>query len=407
MKNVLDAVVVGGGPAGSSFSLELARRGFGVVVCEEHGEVGVPSHCAGHLSIRSLRSRGLFPLPDGIVENVFSGANFYSPCGRRFSVRLNGPVTCAVNRELFDKFLADKAVASGVEFCFGSRVQSLLHEDGRVKGVTVLHGDVVEDVRAKLVVDAEGISSRLLRQAGLAGLDGGKLVYAVEAEVENVAGVEEHAVEVYVGNDYAPGFYGWLIPRLDGSAKVGLAVNRGNPKVFLDRLMRKHPVASKQLANAKVTKMAFHAITLGGLVKQSYADGFLAVGDVASQVKPTTGGGVIFGLTCAKIAAEVAAEALAKGDVSSVFLKRYQERCLGEVGFDMRVMLWARQFFNRLSDKQLDEAISFAGKVGFAESLRDVDEIDFQGHTFLSMLKKPASYAVLAYLARLYLSANV
>jgi digeranylgeranylglycerophospholipid reductase len=406
MTKVLDAVVVGGGLAGSFFSSELARRGFEVAVFEEHGTVGVPSHCAGHLSIRSLRSMGLFSLPEGIVENVFSGANFYSPYGRQFSVHLTKPVTCAVNRELFDKYLAAKAVEAGARYHFNSRVQSLMFEAGLTKGVSVLHDGAVEEVRARVVVDAEGISSRLLRQIGLSGLKGANLVYAVEAEVENVQSVEEHAVEVYVGKDYAPGFYGWLIPRLNGTAKVGLAVNHGNPKVFLDRLFQKHPVASKQLGKAKVTRMAFHAITLGGLIKQTYANGFLAVGDCASQVKPTTGGGVVFGLTCAKIAAEVAAEALGRGDVSAGFLKRYQERCLGEVGFDMRVMLWARRFLNRISDKKLSDAIDFTDKVGFERSLRDVDEIDFQGRTFLSMLKKPASYAVLAYLAKLYLSAN-
>ncbi len=77
--------------------------------------------------------------------------------------------------------------------------------------------------------------------------------------------------------------------------------------------MSKHPVASKQLGDAKITKIGYHAITLGGPIKRTYANGFLAIGDCASQVKPTTGGGVIFGLTCAKIAAQTANEALQKG----------------------------------------------------------------------------------------------
>ena len=88
---------------------------------------------------------------------------------------------------------------------------------------------------------------------------------------------------------------------------------------FSIALMSKHPVASKQLSGAKITQIGYHAITLGGPIEKAYANGFLAIGDCASQVKPTTGGGVIFGLTCAKIAAETANEALQKGDVSSDF----------------------------------------------------------------------------------------
>ena len=103
--------------------------------------------------------------------------------------------------------------------------------------------------------------------------------------------------------------------------------------------MTKHPVASKQLGKAKITQVGYHAITLGGPINRTYADGFLAVGDCASQVKPTTGGGVIFGLTCAKIAAEVASQAIKQGDVSSNFLQNYQKRCNDLLSFDFLVML--------------------------------------------------------------------
>jgi flavin-dependent dehydrogenase len=61
--------------------------------------------------------------------------------------------------------------------------------------------------------------------------------------------------------------------------------------------MTRHPIAKKQVKGAKITKTAYHAITLAGPISRAYSNGFLAVGDVASQVKPTTGGGVVFGLT--------------------------------------------------------------------------------------------------------------
>ena len=406
MKPLLDAVVAGGGPAGSFAALNLARLGAEVTVFEEHAEIGVPSHCAGHLSIRSLRRLGLYPLGGEIVENTFSQANFYSPLGAELSVRLARPVTCAVNRELFDRYLAEKAEAAGVRYCLGSRVRSLLIEDGFVKGVSVEQKDKHEDVLAKIVVDAEGIASRLLKQAGLSAVSRGGLVYGVEAEIENVRDVASDAVEVFLGKNYAPGFYGWLIPRLDGTAKVGLATRTGNPKEFLQRLMRKHPVASKQLGKARITRMAFHSIPLGGPIAKAYADGFLAVGDAASQVKPTTGGGVVFGLTCAQIAAEVTSEAIRQGDVSATFLRLYQKRCREAVGFDVNVMLRMRKFLDALSDAQLDAALRFCARIGVDKTLADVEEIDFQGRTLLTVLKKPSIWAALAYFLTSYLAAN-
>jgi digeranylgeranylglycerophospholipid reductase len=406
MKDVADIIVVGGGPVGSFTALNLAKLGAEVMVLEEHQTIGSPSHCAGHLSIRSLRNLGLYPLPGKIVENTFSKARFYAPSGFRFSVHLAKPVTCSVNREGFDKYLADKAEAAGAHYHLNLRVQSLIIRDGAVKGVTVKQNNKLESFASKIVVDAEGISSRLLRQTGLTGLDGEKLVYAIEAEVENAKDLEMDAVEVFLGEAYAPGFYAWLMPRLDGTAKVGLATKSGNPRDFLQRLMLKHPVASKQLSRAKITHMAFHPISLGGPISKAYRSGFLAVGDVASQVKPTTGGGVVFGLTCARIAAEVAEEAIRGNGVSSSFLQVYQKRCTDTLGFDFSIMLRFRRFLDSLSDEKLDEILRFCARIGLNKPLENVEEIDFQGQLLLKISMKPAMFAALAYFLKLYLSAN-
>ena len=172
------------------------------------------------------------------------------------------------------------------------------------------------------------------------------------------------------------------MPKLDGTAKVGLATKAGNPQEFLARLMRKHPVASKQLAKAEIKNMAFHPITLGGPITKTYSNGFLVVGDAASQVKPTTGGGVVFGLTCAKEAAEVVTEAIRRNDTSSVFLHQYQNRCDSSLGFDFRTMLRLRKFIYSLSDEKMEKALRFGNRFKLDETLRDIDETDLQGKPF-------------------------
>jgi geranylgeranyl reductase family protein len=404
--NTSDAIIIGDGPVGSYAALKLTKLGVKVTVFEEHPEVGLPSHCAGHLSIRSLSTMGLYPLPNGIVENTFSTANFYSPVGTKFSIHLSRPVTSTVNRARFDQYLAKQAEAAGARFVLNARVQSLIVSDDYVKGVSIQRNREKEEAYSKITLDAEGISSRLLRQAGLTALKPEGLIYAVEAEVENVQDIERDAVEVYLGKNYASGFYGWLIPRLDGTAKVGLATHKGNPREFLHKLMSKHPVASKQLGKAKITQISYHAITLGGPINRTYANGFLAVGDCASQVKPTTGGGVIFGLTCAKIAAETSSEAIRQGDVSSNALQVYQKRCSDLLGFDFTVMLRLRRFLDSLSDEKMDEMLRVCGMLGVDKALSDVDEIDFQGKLILKVLGKPSMLAAMAYFVVLYLSAN-
>jgi flavin-dependent dehydrogenase len=127
---------------------------------------------------------------------------------------------------------------------------------------------------------------------------------------------------------------------------------------------------------------------------------------VASQVKPTTGGGVVFGLTCARIAAETASEAIRQDNVSAGVLQRYQRRCRDRLGFDFNVMLRARRFLDSLSDEKIDRLLRACSRFGLREALGDVEEIDFQGKLLLQLLTKPAAAASLMYLLLLYLSAN-
>ena len=401
-----DAIVVGGGPCGSFAALNLAKLGVDVNVFEEHAEIGVPCHCAGHLSIRGLKLLGLHPLPSEIVENVFYGAIFHSPKGRSFHVRFSSPVTCAVNRVLFDKYIAKMAEKAGAHYFLNSVVESVIIENGFVKAVIVRREKVKKRFSAKVVVDAEGISSRILRQAGLIAFNRRMLVKAVEAEVESVQGLETGMVEVFLGRDYAPGFYAWLMPKGDGKAKVGLAAKTGNPRELLQRLMLRHPTASKKLRVARILQASFHSITLGGPIPKAFSNGFLVVGDAASQVKPTTGGGVIFGMTCARIAAEVAYEALSKNDFSSDFLCMYQSRFNKILGSDVKFMLRMKKMLDALPDDKIDDAINFCARIGLDKTLQKFEDIDFQGRSFLRMLWKPRMPIALFYFLLSCLFAN-
>jgi digeranylgeranylglycerophospholipid reductase len=305
---------------------------------------------------------------------------------------------------MFDKYIYEKAKDAGASYCLNSKVDTLIMENTFAIGAIVNREGMNEKKQAKIVVDAEGISSRMTRQAGLSQPK--KILKGVEAEVENVKDAESDTVDVYLGNSYAPGFYAWLIPKKNGRAKVGLATRTGNPKDLLQKLMTKHPAASRKLRSARTLRITFHPITLGGPIRQTHSNGFLAVGDVASQVKPTTGGGVIFGMNCGKIAAEVASEALDKNDFSKQFLAKYQNICEELIGFDMRVMLRIRKTLDALSDRRIDEAVALCAKLGLDKTLQNVQDIDFQGQTLLRALRSPRLLTALAYFFFAYLSAN-
>jgi len=387
-----DVIVVGGGPCGSFSAFTAAKLGAKVIVFEEHKEIGVPSHCAGHVSLSGIRRLGL-RLPSEVVENKIKGAVFYSPSGHEFRVRFASPVTCVLNRVLFDKFLANLAEEAQVKYRLGTRAESFIVDEGCVRGVSV-KGEIFE---SNVVIDSEGCSSFLLKKAGLPTLDKSMVVKGVEGEVDKIENVDHDTVEVYLGQKYAPGLFAWIIPRLDDSAKVGLATKTGNPRKYLQHFVSRNPQAKNKLRRSRFVRVSYHPLSLGGPISQTYHNGLLIVGDAASQVKPTTGGGVIMGLTCAKIAGETAHEAIQRGDCSGNFLSRYQKRWQKAMGFDMAVMRQTRLMLDRLPDEKLDKIIDVCSQVRLDETLQRVKDIDFQGKALLPILKSPSAWIVAFY----------
>jgi len=387
-----DVVVVGGGPCGSFSALTAAKLGADVVVFEEHEEIGVPSHCAGHVSLRGLQRLGL-SLPQEVVENEIKGAIFYSPSGREFRIKFASPVTCVLNRALFDKHLAEKAEKTGVRYRLGARVNSFIRSNGFFKGVSI-NGDTIE---SNIVIDSEGCSSVLLKKAGLKTLDKSMIVNGAVAEVDKVVDVNQDTVEVYLGRNYAPGLFAWIIPRRDGSAKVGLATKIGNPKKYLEHFVRHNPKAKEKLKQSRLVNFSYHPIPLGGPIAKTYSNGILIVGDASSQVKSTTGGGVVMGLNCAKIAGAIAYQAIKQGDCSENFLSLYQRMWKKAIGFDMCVMRQIRLMLNRLSDEELDKLISLCSELHADKTLQRVRDIDFQGKALLQIFKSPNTWIVASY----------
>jgi len=393
VKTKSDIVVVGGGPCGSYAAYTAAKLGAQVMVCEEHEEIGAPNHCAGHLNISSLKRLSL-QIPQSIIENEIKGAIFHSPFGTKFVLRCRSPVTYVVDRGLFDKHLAELAVNAGVQYRFKSKVKSLLFDSGYVKGVALKGEKCLE---AKVVIDAEGCSSAILKTTGLDGMKASMIVRGIQAEVDGVKNVDDDMVEVYLGRNVAPDFFAWIIPRKDGTAKVGLATKTGNPHQYLRNFMEKHPVASKKLQKSKITSISLHPIPLTGPIVKTYSDGFLAVGDAASQVKPTTGGGVIFGLTCARTAGEIAYKAVKNNNFSDMFLSSYQHQWKRLVGFDLVAMLQMRKMLNSLSDNKTDKIIGLCNRLRISGVLEKFGDVDFQGRSLIPMIKHPGALAVISY----------
>jgi digeranylgeranylglycerophospholipid reductase len=328
---------------------------------------------------------------------MIRSAIFYSPSGYQFSVRFPSPVTCVVNRELFDQHLCSIASKAGAQILKNSHVESFLIEKRVAKGVIVRKGKRIKKFASKVVIDAEGLSSSLLKRAGFPPLNSKGIINGVHAEVDRIDEINTDSVEVFFDRNFASGFFAWIVPRRDGTAKIGLGSEKGNPSDCLQKFVYHNPIVRKKFKHSHITRISYHPISLGGPIQKTFHDGLLIVGDAASHVKPTTGGGIIMGLTGAKFAGETAAKAVLHGDSSAVFLSEYEKRWKKEMRFDMIVMKRLRLILSSLSNKKFDQLIALCARLKLNETLMEVRDVDFQGTSLIQLAKSPGMLTAALY----------
>jgi len=393
--NSVDVAIVGCGVSGTSAALAITRKNVSVSIFEEHQKVGVPSHCSGHVGIQAFK-RFSPEIPHRIIENEITGAVLQAPNGKTLTLRRPKPVTWVLNRTELDQHLASLAERDGAHLHMNSRVVGYHRSDDGLIDLNVSNGRK-QRVSCKILIDASGCGASISRYAGLTKPSRAILVNSAQFNVEKADDVDEDFVELYFGQKFAPGFFGWIIPRRDGTVKVGIAAGaRANVRECFGRFIHKHPTVSAKLRHAKpMSPPTFHPIPVGGARDRTFTDNIMTVGDAASQVKPTTGGGIVFGLACGRIAGATAVTAVRSEDYSAQCLKEYENSWRDLIGFDLRAMSYLRRLLYRLPDPNLDRIFSIANELGADYILNRTSDIDFQGRTLLALARDPRLFITL------------
>ena len=113
----------------------------------------------------------------------------------------------------------------------------------------------------------------------------------------------------------------------------------------------------------------------------------LAVGDAAGLVKPTTGGGIYYGLLSGEFAAETLDDALKADDLSDTRLRTYETRWRERLGAEIRIGLAFRMLASRLNDRAIDSMIELARIDGIVPMLRQTADFNWHRQSALALLR--------------------
>ncbi|WP_434522845.1 geranylgeranyl reductase family protein [Halorubrum sp. AS12] len=283
-----DFIVVGAGPPGSRFAYQAASEGYDVALLEK-GEVGKPLACSGHVSTDIWEY-----LPDSaaadLLQNRISGARFHvgGPDSKAYPFYKSEVISHVIDRVGLDKTLARRAADAGADLREHHTLVDVDERSDRVV-VTVTTPDGTQTtLESHMVAGCDGPTSRVRDRAGLA------------APSEHLHGVlaftdtpdDGDRVDVHLT---APTFFAWRIPRGDAGVEYGLAAPPGAEVGSLfDDLTTAYAVEPSRRCSGTIPIGPPDSVT---------TDRIFLVGDAAAQSKPFTGGGILYSMTAADIAA--------------------------------------------------------------------------------------------------------
>ena len=377
-----DCIVVGGGPAGLLASKEIASKGHSVGVIEEHQEIGYPVKCSGLFSISGLKELGIKPKPS-FVSSTIKGGRFYSPSGEEILAYSDKERAHVVERKLFDKHLAREAIRAGAKIKLRTRATDIKNGNGISIKTEGLDGE--ETLKSHLLIGADGIGSNVARAFGIKTPK--KVVACAQIEVES-ADIEDDIAEMYFTREYAPNFYAWIIPKGDVyEVGVGSRSKEHTPLELLKKFISKHPIASRKIKSESMLEVNIGGIPLG-VPQETISDCTMLVGDAASQVKSSTGGGVITGGIAARIAGQAAVKALEERDFSKEFLKReYEDQWKDEIGSELQAHFTLREIFDNLGDEDMDELFKIANEEDIPKLMVKFENTDRPAEFVKELLK--------------------
>ena len=282
-----DVVIIGAGPVGGYLGWSMRKLGHSVLIIEEHSEIGRPFQCAGLVNPGAMER---VPMEDTVLTPIW-GARINSPNGTTVDIGSPERVrTWSVCRKKFDEGVVRLAVESGANIILNSKPTNIVIEDTFAELSVDVNGTIMQ-VRCALVCGCDGAHSWVRREMKMGRPKEMMIGYQVEVTGYNGS---EGQLDMFTGNDIAPGFFAWAIPSGE-TTRIGMwsradLLSGKSCEMLVDNLM-----------NSSIWKSRFeHCNIIGrfggpvpsGLLKCPLGERVALFGDASGACKPTTGGGI-------------------------------------------------------------------------------------------------------------------
>ena len=285
-KNV---AIIGAGVIGLTLAIALAKKGIYVTVYDGKKHVSDGAERASGILSKSGLERLQINYRGSVVNSLY-GARLHAN-RTELNVRSKSVQAYVLDRGILAETLYKDALSFGAEVVLGRRMYE--------KDIK----DIAKDPDV-VVVGADGAVSSVAKAFGFPKINEYVLTYKAEYSKAKIE--DKHIVDLFFSNSISNRFFGWIAPYSDSKLEVGVGTSdssKSNSRISFEKLIKNSSIehaidgAKQDGAHASLIPLAARKKTAKGNV--------LLVGDAAGQIKATTGGGIIFGVSCAKTASDI------------------------------------------------------------------------------------------------------
>ncbi len=359
-----DVVVVGAGLAGLQCARLVARAGLSVILVDRKSSPDQFIHTTGIFVRRTFED---FRFPEGTLGEGIRRVTVHSPSGREVSFDSSrDEFRIGRMRALYSAMLLD-ALAAGVRFRGDTSFVRLDFGCDRVIARFLRH-KAQERIAARIVVAADGASSRVATGLGLAAP--GKYLTGVEEVFVRRRGATDRRLRCFLDPDIAPGYIGWIA---DDGAEVHVGA-AGEIATFnaTAALARMRGLASQHIDMSALEQQESRGgrIPAGGILPEIATTRGLLVGDAAGAVSPLTAGGLDAAIRLSAFAAQSIVTSIRSGTrLDQIYSgERFRARFLKR--------LWMRHLFAQLGPVAMEAAVALLAST----PLHRLGERIFFGH---------------------------
>jgi digeranylgeranylglycerophospholipid reductase len=391
---VSDIAIIGAGPSGllAGYETHPLKNDLTTNIFTKNSKVGIPAHCSGLISFSGMKSLGLNmrDIKARIGYNNIRRAKFVSPDNLFFEIDRGSKSMIAIDRPALDEYLANRTLKNGTD----------IHTNHKIIKIQLIdnfwHLYIKNDSKkfihkTKILINGEGIHARLARSVGFPVPNSNWHMPSYQCDLSNISDVESDTSELYFGQNYAPGFFGWVIPLNDDSARVGIAIGpwmKGKTRHMFYYFLRKHPELKRRFRNANIDKSYGGLVPAAGPISKTFNEHYMVVGDAAGQTKATTGGGVNLGGFAGRLAGKYAKKIINSDISSQKGCEEYQRQWKAHFEPDLSLMKFFRRSISHLPDKSMDKIFKIAKDTDIGKGL-ETSSIDLHGVGLLRYVLNP------------------